>query len=406
MGSRLLKILASRSGAVAAGYVVPQVLNLLVQPILFRSYSVEEFGAYSLFFAIFSTLSVVACLRFELGIPTAQTEFEVNEFRALCVAVSGALLVLGICLLLADTFTDLEFSAIPKLVIAVSGFGFFQLQVFSAIRENSFLFPALVRSFQVILFLVFCLIPDFGLINSFAFSWVVCGGGAFLGKFKLRRKDFSARYFYMCLKKHTKMSSYSSVGALLDSAAVSLPVVLIFVNFGEEKTAYYSQLQKVIAAIPLGIGMAVSQGYFSLVSEQIRKSRRVFELTLMVFFFLAALSIVYLLFIRLFGLDILGFYFGNNWVLSSYFISLFGLPLLIKNTVTPISSLLVSLGKYKLQFFWQFFSLIAIGLTGFISAKILEFNEFLLAIVVCDFIVYGLYIYIILNSAKKYDRNI
>ena len=109
-------------------------------------------------------------------------------------------------------------------------------------------------------------------------------------------------------------------------------------------------------------------------------------------------------FIWFFGEDLFAFIFGEAWREAGVMASILVFKVAINFVVSPLSIVLLLDHNIKLGTFWQFIYFITITLTLYIVSS-WPLNDFLMALVIHDIILYSLYFVLILKTTR-YSRKI
>src|SRR5688572_27680976 len=105
-----LKSEFSRNTAILIiGTIIAQSIPILLQPVLRRVYTPEDFGAMAVYFTILSMISIVACFRYEAAIVLPKNDSAAANVLSLSLLInfvfSGLLLLL--LLLFNRSFAEL-----------------------------------------------------------------------------------------------------------------------------------------------------------------------------------------------------------------------------------------------------------------------------------------------------------
>lgn len=254
-------------------------------PILTRLYGPEDFGIYASFSAVVATFAVAACLRYEISINIASTREESSSLVRLSLAMATLVGIAALFLLaLAATFPQHpRFSSLGHLVyaapLAMVLAGIMATLQNWLIREGDFAAIARTRVLQsastatVQITLGWAQHLGVGLIVGYVggFAAAALGLGARIARGGLPRSDNGGISFYWHLaKKYSNFPRYSTPEALLNSAALQVPILLIASLTGPSEAGYILLAMSVLQAPMSLVGSAIGQVFFSRASPAVQ----------------------------------------------------------------------------------------------------------------------------------------
>ena len=119
---------------------------------------------------------------------------------------------------------------------------------------------------------------------------------------------------------------------------------------------------------------------------------------------LLSLSLIGILIISLWGLELFELLFGGEWDTAGRFSEVLIFAFAIKFIVTPLSSVLVALERIKMASIWQASYFLVICGLFFLSNISIE--KFLLIYVGIELVAYMIYYLLILYAASNYDKQL
>lgn len=259
----------------ASGTVVGQAILILTTPLITRLYTPEQFGVLAVFAGLLGTVSVVACLRFEMAIPLPKRDGA--AFQVVGLALVSLVLVtlitsamgfgIGQALLVKVGATALA-PYYWLLPMAVFFAGAYQLSSLWATRSKSFRVLALTRvqqgagaaGSQVALGL-----SHFGSLGLIIGQML----GQTLGLFRLGQKlyrDFmlqrvvvTRRGMKWALHRYFSFLKYDTAASLLNTAGAQVPAILFAAYFNPALAGSFLISVRVLSAPITLIGKTMMQ---------------------------------------------------------------------------------------------------------------------------------------------------
>tara|TARA_B110000908_G_scaffold171501_1_gene234508 strand:+ start:782 stop:2053 length:1272 start_codon:yes stop_codon:yes gene_type:complete len=399
------------------GTGLAQVFPLALMPILTRIYSPEDFGVFAIYMALAGILGVIATGRYELAIVLPDTTKDASDVFWLCIVISiGLSVISGLTMLFSNDmlvqYLDLPEETMILYLIPVSIFFAGLLQSLNYYYVRNKLFGNLSVSKVVM---------SSGTVSSQATIGVATNAsgygltmGYLLGQIssvlylilktkkvvKIHRSTF--QNMQLVARKYKKYPIISGPAALLDTAAIQLPLLIINKVYATSIAGQFSLAIRIIN-LPLAlIGPAVSQVLLQKMAssdhenpEEIR--RIVLFLALKLALLISPLCIMSLFF----GEDIFVFIFSEDWRIAGSFAFPLSLVVSFRFIVSPLSSVLSVERNLKYGVFWQvgYFvaTLICLGYASQFSVE-----KFLFIFVLNEFFLYLIYFLLILKGTNSY----
>lgn len=371
----------------AGGAAVGQLVLVLCSPIVTRLYSPADMGIYSVYGASLSILATVVALRYEVAIPL-EREFGTasNTLAAAFTVVVGVAAIVGAgTMIFGDDLVRMV--GTPELArylwilpLALVGTGAYHILNHWAIRDRSYgpiaatkVYKGVAQSGIQIGIGLFSAGP-LGLILGQA-AGQIAGvrqlGRLLHGRLSEIRAAVSLEGIGRALRAHWRFPVFSGTGALLNSAGLYLPAVLIAFFYGPEVAGWFAIGQRVLGLPVALVGQSVSQVYLgesaSLLEKGPGELRRLFKRTAVRLGLVAlgpALALV------LFAPPLFSVVFGSSWNEAGVYVQLLVPMLLGRFVVTPLSHTLNILRKQSRQFVWNAFRLLL--MVGLITAPALR----------------------------------
>jgi len=411
--------LLRHSSILISGTTVAQLIPILLQPILRRSFSAEIFGAYSVYLSLVGILVIISSLKYDVAIILPRKEKEAANvfflslfFNLIFNIFLFVIIVVGRSKI--SSFLNLPGSYSNYLLFVPLGtffFGFNQSinnwlirkKLYYPISLNKFI----RRSFEGVAQVGFktLQIPHFLLYGDIIghISNVVSGVYQ-VWKNGLSVKLFSIIKLKYVFSKYADYPKFNLIPALMNVCSALLPA--IFINkFYSLEIAGYMDLSRMLLTVPVAlVSLSLSSILLQRTSEKYKNNISVLSELKLVSLILVALGIIEIVVILLFGEPIFKIFFGDEWGFSGIIAKTIVWSYALTFIVTSFYSLFIAFNKIKLLSIWQVIYFLSIlSLIFFRDYSFLEFIRIYVFIeVVCTFLMALLIIWIIV----KYEKNL
>jgi teichuronic acid exporter len=387
------------AGKVALGTAAGQGVVLLATPWLSRQYSPAEFGSLALLLTISNIASALACLRYDLTIPVASKSEAPALFSiAISAAATSALLVLAV--LTTGVFTPIlaaTFNATWVIGLCVLLVGVQQAVIGALTRDGRYAGVGVVRFGQGGLFTALAVIPSLGLLISHALSFLVVIPFAVR---RLFRNKTSIKEISRTAYERRNFPLLSLPGALLDVIGYSACVWIMAHFYGVSETGQYSQIQRIVGAPLMLVGMSVGQVLLRSGADAIRDHSNSVRLFRRVSAMSLLLGLLVVLLISLIGDSLLHWLLGPKWRVDTAFIVPVAIAVTVRACVSPLSSLLVALNRFDLALRWQvFYFLSSISVLTVVAINV-SFEYFIVVYAIHEILLYSLYLVLISKAVR------
>ena len=263
----------------ASGTIAGQAIMVLILPVLTRLYDPGAFGLLGVYISLLAVLSVAACMRLELAIPMPEEDTDALNLLVLgLLSATVVATIVGLVFYLAPATIAgwLQQPGIRPYLWLVP-IGVWLTAVYSAVqfwsirkgRYGPLARTQLTRAIggaSVQTALGFLRATPFGLL----FGHVVYTGVGTAGLIRLLWKH--DRYLFAGvtgsalldnLREQRRFPYYSVPESLLNTAAISIPIVLIAAIVGKQEAGFMLLAQRV-TSIPVGfVGGSISRVYLA-----------------------------------------------------------------------------------------------------------------------------------------------
>ena len=374
----------------AGGTALGQGIVILTSPILTRLYTPADFGVLAVYTSIFSILSVVVSLRYELAIPLPKdSEAAANLLVLSLLIVPGMSLLVGFSLfLLGDRIVDWVNTPALRpylwfLPISLLGMGTYQALNYWAVRKKAFNRIAqtkLGRSFGQVLTHISLGLLKLGPLGLLLGSIVgQVSGSRILAKVAWRQDRRVLQRVTMAglgqvARRYRRFPLISSWSALLNRTGLDMPSLLLAAFYGPQVVGWFGLGKRVIKMPMTLVGRSVSQVYIGeasqLVQENPRMLQKLFLKTALRLLLVGGIPIALLGFVSpwLFALV-----FGQLWREAGVYAQLLAPMFATEFVAVPISSTLNILERQDIQLAWDIGRFVLVVATLW-SANALEWS--------------------------------
>lgn len=361
-----------------------QIVVLASTPVLSRIYSPKEFAVFSVFSALSAVLMVLPALRLELRVPIEMEEEEARRTAMVALqctavfAIVGSLLLGTVLIFYAEALRGwdvtgwlwlLPVSAASTAAIAVLNQWAIRSQEYVAISVRNIS----RNSTMVLIQLALGLFWDSaaGLLLGFVFANLIATA-TMCRSLRIKIGDLFVKHNALGLvSKLRNFSAKMVFSGFLNLAGIQLPIVIFALYFSTTETGQLGMAQRVLS-LPIAIvGLAIGQvflGKFASASRGGSGGRKIFlSSTIRLLFIAAVLSVT----TALLGPILVPWLLGAAWSQSGQFTAILALGVAAQLVASPLSQVLIVLGRLKLQIAWDIGRLVIV-----LSAVILvgEFN--------------------------------
>jgi O-antigen/teichoic acid export membrane protein len=380
----------------SAGTGISQIIPVAASIFLARLYTQKDYGDLSVFMSVTGIIGAVAAFRYELTIILPKKTNDARNLLGLSVVNSFIVSLLSlIFVLIFPSFFESEFKISNTNILYLMPIVIFCTGIYNAFenwfnRKNEYKKIAVTKivlsacsSFARILFGVLGL--ALGLVYGTT-TGSVLAALMFLIFYLKRDKIYSLKY--LSINKMGKLFhdfhdffKYSTPSALLNSISnIGLPLLITYF-YSIEYAGIYFFANNIIRQ-PLNLlSASISQVYKSE-ANSICLNAKAKLLSFTLKFQKVIFSIVFplLLIFSIFGGQIFGFVFGNQWIESGEIIKYFAVFVLLNANYSPISSIGDILRKQKFLLFFNFSIIFSQIVLLILFSNLLDFKYMILLI--------------------------
>lgn len=386
----------------SAGILIAQLIPLILQPFLKRTFSPEDFGTYDVYLKSFSILVALSALKYENAILLPKKDSDSKHILYLSLFIIGIVffLILVVVILFSDILilnlkgiTLFSLILLPFSVLSYSVFNTFNMYL---IRREKFLLSSSSKvsrrfseGFIQLLFGYFknsngLLIGDVvGNMVQGAFSiWKV--------KLITSLRHISLRKIKKVMYEYRELPIYTLIPNILNTFVLGSLTFLILNKFDLKEVGYLEFTQKILSIPAVFISIAISQVVFQRVSQLINKKKKIIPLLLSVIGSLVIFAVLFVLGIELAGKSIFTLIGGNGWESSGEYAKILVYGSATMLIFSPLGKVLIALKKYKVNSTWEISKFIAIVLLFNINRiSIDDYLKLYTYIIVISYLIYG-----------------
>jgi O-antigen/teichoic acid export membrane protein len=392
----------------AAGIGAGQFIVLLSTPVLARIYTPAQFGVYAAIVSCAAVIASVSSLRFDSAIPVVPAE-DVSAISrlALILPVVVGPMVVSIVTLLPEGINQLKLSLTDGAWFAIAVVAVMQGVTATAnslcTRRGDFVLAALIKVVQPIAFAATAWLLVRDLSFALAISWIVAllvGLRAFRGVGLVTGwRDSTDAY-----RRAWRYPVIFAPVSLLDTLTQALPLLAIVSIFGGADGGNYSQVQRLIGAPLMLVGLAVGQVFLKHAGDLIRTSNSLTPLFLRVLRNLALLACLIVTIVVVAGDWALALFLGHGWRTDTMFLVLVILPVVFRTIVSPLSSVFLLHSRIGLAALWQATYFLVTASVIFFGRSSVSLDYLLAALVCSEFLMYSVYFFLAYSLVRRVDR--
>lgn len=402
------------------GSALAQVIPLLATPFLTRIYSPEQFGALAVLLAIANPLSLLVCGRYEMTVVLPKEDHHARPLvqASLAVAIMMALLMGA----LIWSFHDLLLGWLDVrgpgvgLALVLSPVLFYFMGSFQAlnnwlVRKKAFTAMSFNRIMQTsaitLVSVAFGLwAMRYGLLYAYLIGW---GLYLLLGLVQAQQKGADVfrvdrRRIVRSMSRYKHFPLYNALPAVLNTAALSIPVFVITHLFDSEVTGQFNLTRQAVFLPGMFIANAFLQVYMQEASALVSQGRPIGSGARKLVRFLGILGVLLAVFLILLGPQAFAWVFGAEWEQAGNLARLLAVPFALQFIVLPLSVVLPALGRIKAYSVWQSFYFAVVLAISFVPFKDPESYVGLLAATESiAFLILAAYLY---HAVRRYDAGL
>ena len=315
---------ARNAAVLTFGTVCAQGINILAMPILSRLYTPADFGLLAVFLAVSSIVATAITLRYETAIILPKDEKEAVALVVLSTRLvfMGAILFGVLTLLIPDSAKEIiGILSLKNWLISAVFCGFLSTLITIGVswynRNKNYIKIAALRVVQSSVVVILSLL--FGVMGMEAGMMLAQLIGVFIVGIYL---IYSLIFLYgnsndqaqkRVAKKYSAAPKYLLPTSLLDVVTLHLPVFLITAWFSTDSAGQFSMAWRILGLPSALVGGAIGQVFFQKFSVLWPDAKACKKLLIKTWITLAAIGVLPMLAVVLFGERIFSFILGEEW---------------------------------------------------------------------------------------------
>ena len=358
--------------AVSSSAVVAQAIGLVVGPINSRQYDPSDYGLVAVFGSLFTILTVVSTMRYEMAIPIAEDDVEGANAVLVCLVSSlvwatiAALAVLlfgrRIAMLLSSD------QRLPHymwfLPLGMVGASVFATLWNWGVRKRAFRDLSVARILQSTMGST-CTVT-LGALHAGPMGLVIgslvastCGVSRLAQRvlrdvrdMRAGAKGITVQGAIRAAKRYHRFPLYNTWSTLLYAVSLQAPVLMLSKAFGPVCTGHYSMCQRLLILPSALISGAIVPVFYSR-AKQAETDGALGALASRLVETLAGLNAGFMLLIVFFGEPLFSFVFGKQWGTAGTYASLLAPSLFVNFVVQPMSPVPLVSNRMGAELAWK-----------------------------------------------------
>ena len=372
-----------------SGTIVAQLVPIVLQPLLRRTYSPEDFGKYALFAAVLEIIVTINTLRLEQAVLVPKSDEE--SFKLVNVSFITTLIISFLVFLLLPIiqyYTKLSIWYLLFLPLCSVFFGLINTGNYWFVRQSNFkdlsinkLIRRLVEGVFHLFFGLF--FTKFGLFIGSFFGFLSAGIHV-LVKLKIR-KLLSLDQYFSALKEYKTFIFYSVFPSLLNIVSLFIPLFIFNGKFDDFFTGQFDLTRQVLGIPLVIISGTISQVLVSNVTNKYHHKKKFTDLLLRALLIGVVFSVILVLFMSVFGVDLIILIFGNKWRLASELSQILIWGYAMKFISTCFYNVLIPINKVRVLGWWQIVNFL-ISLVLFVPSFTNNVNSFCYTYIITEIV--------------------
>lgn len=338
-----------------SGTLAGRLIAIAAMPVITRLYSPADFALLATYLGVVSLVAVVACFRLDVAIPVARDQADAGQLLVLSLLIAGAVSLLSLALVTAMPGTLAGMLGQPRIApwLWLVPVGILFSSSYSALqwwatRAKRFGSIAITRVTQAVLGAVTTIglgvagLAPVGLLVGNLLNSSAGSLRLLVDMWRRDRPSFarpSLSSLLSTLNRYRRFVVYSTPEALINTAGVQLPVLLIAALVGSE--AGFLLLAQQVMAIPMSLlGSSIAQVYVSRAPDRLSEGKLA-EFTLETMTRLAAIALGPVILLGLVAPFVFVAVFGPEWARSGEIMRWMAPWMALQFITSPVSMVLL-----------------------------------------------------------------
>lgn len=368
----MIKLLKNRSSffkdslTLISGLSLAQSIPFLISPILTRLYTPEEFGAYAIYIAITSILSVVATGRYEPAILLPKSERNADHVTALTILITFFFSLISLILVfflnqeIVVALNVPEISSFLYLIpFSIFFLGLIKTYTYYLNRSKKYKSIAAAKLTQTSTLAVSQIsLGFFGLTTSglilgtfigTVIGWFHLG---FIGKLaKFNKTNYSLETIKEMGEKYKNFPKISAPHAFVNSISTRFPVFFLSSFFSSSIAGFFSLSMQVSLQPIKVIASALGQVFSRSITVKYNRGEDIHGFTKQTILKLAAIGAIPFIILIITAPELFELVFGSEWRVAGEFTQVLLPAYYLNFIVSPTVFISAMLDKQKEAFF-------------------------------------------------------
>jgi len=405
---------------IISGTLIAQLIPILLQPILRRLFSPEDFGAFDIYFRSVGLLAIIFSLRYEKAIVLCNRKNDAISiyFGIILTSVSFLIITELFLILFPKNVLNLidlplKYSIIIYLIpVSALFFAITTASQFYLIRDKRFFVSSSLKIYRR--GVEGAIQTGSGALNLFIGLSVGDAIGnatsSFMGFLKIN-KDINWKHFSLIIKRFrinaarfSDFPKYALFSNLMNAFVLSALTFQVYSKFSIEQVGYLELTQKILTIPSALIGMAIGQIVLQRISSAYNNKKKVIKTITGLFSLSLLIAIPFFIIIYFWAPSLFNWAFGNGWEISGIYAQSILLSTCCYFIISPLGQALVAIRQIKKNSIWELGKFILIGSLFFI--KFQDIGHYLKVYNILLIVVYCVYLTIIVFNLVKYEKQL
>jgi O-antigen/teichoic acid export membrane protein len=308
-----------------SGTLLAQVISFISIPILTRLYNPDEFGLYSIFFAITSVVGIVSSLNYEQAVMLPKSNRDAKAILVLSILSSIIIFFLSIFIIIIfnsqieSYFLDQKY-IVYLIPISILVIGLNQIFDLYATREELYKKIALSKITTSSL----SSISQISIKSLFKLDGLIFGKivGDLAGTILLIKtlkdgglnfRDLVKDDIFINMKRYSDFPKYQMPSNFINSISQNTPLFMLSILFSPAVAGFFSLTYRAMLTPSLLISGATRSVFYQKASKMYSEGKDIFPIYFNTTLGLIKIFAIPFIVIAIFGEEIFGFVFGDSW---------------------------------------------------------------------------------------------
>lgn len=416
----LKRTIVKNTLTLTTGTAIASFIPILLQPLLRRLYTPEDFGAFAVYLSITGILVVVSTLRYELAIVLPEKDKESGNVVCLSLLIALLFNTIALIVILVGHKGIIKLLNFPVkysiwlYFIPLSAFLFSAFNVLNywLIRQKAFRSSAsskiVRRGVEGIVQASLGRIGKTGAglfigdlaghtINFFAVSSLAFRSG-------LTLNSFNCSILKNILKRYCEFPLYNTLPTFLNTFTLVMPILVVNKFYSESATGQLD-LARLVLFLPLVfLSEPLAQVFFQYATEKKLTKQSILPQVSKMILILTISAIAGIILIQVWSDELILIIFGDDWQTAAGFSTILVYSVGLRFIIDPFRFIFAAQEKIRILSAWQvfyFFSIFSLFLIGN-----LEISQFLTVYVIIESACYIVLLLLIVHTLMRYEKRL